>query len=250
MANANKNRRPLVAGNWKMNGNLALVKTMQECINSVKLDNVDIVVCPAAVYINAFDTPGLLKGGQDISQFDAGAHTGDISAAMLKELGCQFVIIGHSERRTDHGESNELVAKKTSAALAQGLIPIVCVGEPLQVRDAGQVFDYVAEQLDAVINTIGAERISELVIAYEPIWAIGTGKSATPEQAQEVHRFIRQHLAAADNEAAQGVRILYGGSVNAANASALFAQADVDGGLIGGASLKQDEFLAICQAAN
>ncbi|ALS97954.1 triose-phosphate isomerase [Lacimicrobium alkaliphilum] len=250
MANVNNNRRPIVAGNWKMNGNLTLVGTMQERINRARPDNVDIVVCPPAVYINEFDTTAILTGGQDISVFEAGAHTGDISAVMLKELGCQFVIVGHSERRTDHGESNELVAQKTRAALEQQLTPIVCVGEPLEIREAGQVFDYVAEQLDAVTDTIGAERLSELVIAYEPVWAIGTGKSATPEQAQEVHRFIREHLAKADKEAAQGIRILYGGSVNAANARALFAQADVDGGLIGGASLKQDEFLAICQAAN
>ncbi|GGD75616.1 triose-phosphate isomerase [Lacimicrobium alkaliphilum] len=250
MANANNNRRPIVAGNWKMNGNLALVKTMQQSISSIELDNVDIVVCPPAVYINAFDAPDLLTGAQDISLFEAGAHTGDISAGMFAELGCQFVIVGHSERRTDHSESNELVAKKASAALEQGLTPIVCVGEPLQVREAGQVFDYVAEQLDAVISTIGVERLSELVIAYEPVWAIGTGQSATPEQAQDVHRFIREHLAKADSEAGMRIRILYGGSVNARNASALFAQADVDGGLIGGASLKQDEFLAICQSAN
>jgi len=250
MANVDNNRRPIVAGNWKMNGNLELVRTMQNGINSARLDNVDIVVCPPAVYINEFDTTAILTGGQDISQFGAGAHTGDISAVMLKELGCRFVIVGHSERRADHGESNELVAHKARAALEQQLTPIVCVGEPLAIREADQVFDHVAEQLDAVIGTIGAEQLSELVIAYEPIWAIGTGKSATPEQAQEVHCFIREHLAKADKEAAQGIRILYGGSVNAANAGGLFAQADVDGGLIGGASLKQDEFLAICQAAN
>lgn len=250
MANANNNRRPIVAGNWKMNGNLTLVRTMQNGINSAKPDNVDIVVCPPAVYINEFDTKAILTGGQDISVFEAGAHTGDISAVMLKELGCRFVIVGHSERRTDHGESNELVAKKARVALEQQLTPIVCVGEPLEIREAGQVFDYVAEQLDAVIRVIGAEQLSALVIAYEPIWAIGTGQSATPEQAQDVHRFIREHLAKASDEAAQDIRILYGGSVNAANAGKIFAQADVDGGLIGGASLKQDEFLAICQAAN
>lgn len=168
MANAITNRRPIVAGNWKMNGNLALVRTMQNGINSAKLEHLDIVVCPPAVYINEFDTTAILTGGQDISEFGAGAHTGDISAVMLKELGCRFVIVGHSERRTDHGESNELVAQKVRAALEHQLTPIVCVGEPLEIREAGQVFDYVAEQLDAVITIIGAERLSELVIAYEP----------------------------------------------------------------------------------
>ncbi len=233
-----------------MNGNLDLVNKMQDGIGNLAKQDLDVVICPPSVYLQAFDKQSLLLGGQDISEYNEGAHTGDISARMLKELGCRFVIVGHSERRSDHHESNELVAVKARVALEQGLTPIVCVGEPLSVREAGQVFDYVAAQLDAVIQGVGSTQISQLVIAYEPIWAIGTGKSASPEQAQDVHHFIRKHIAKADEAAASGIRILYGGSVNAANAGALFAQADVDGGLVGGASLKKDEFLAICQAAN
>jgi triosephosphate isomerase len=186
-------------------------------------------------------------GGQDCSPHASGAYTGEVSAAMLAELGCRHVIVGHSERRAMHGESDELVAAKAAAALANGLVPIVCVGETLAERDAGKTERVVARQLGAVIERLGA-RIDEVVVAYEPVWAIGTGKTATPAEAQAVHAFLRARLAdRAANAAA--IRILYGGSVKADNAAQLFAEPDIDGGLIGGASLKAADFIAICRAA-
>ncbi|AEP30176.1 triose-phosphate isomerase [Brumicola nitratireducens] len=244
----NSKRRPFVAGNWKMNGSNELVDSF-----SLKLASnpaVDVVICPPAVYLSKFSHAEFDIGAQNASEFASGAHTGEISLGMISEAGCKYVILGHSERREGHAESNEIVARKVKAAIAAGLTPIICVGEPLEVRESGNVFAFVKAQLDAVANECGADYIKNSVIAYEPIWAIGTGKTASPEQAQEVHAFIRKELAALDTQAAASVRLLYGGSVNAANAKELFAKPDIDGGLIGGASLKIEDFTTICQAAS
>jgi triosephosphate isomerase len=242
-------RRQLVAGNWKMNGDKALVGQIQKHIAAADLKNMDVVICPPFPYLGLFDSEQKL-GSQNISQFDSGAHTGEVSVAMLNEFNCQYVIVGHSERRADNYESNELVALKVEQALKAKLTAILCVGEPEEVRDNGTLFDYIAAQLDAVLLKVGINQFNNIVLAYEPIWAIGTGKTASPEQAQEVHAFIRGHLAKQDANIAAKTVILYGGSVKGNNAQELFSQVDVDGGLIGGASLNPEEFLSICQAAN
>lgn len=246
-------RRPLVAGNWKMNGDAELATQIQALFDkqsdNASLAGVDVLICPPAVFLHLFQSDSVLLGGQNLSEFTSGAHTGEISGSMLTQMDCQFVIVGHSERRTDNAESNTVVARKTEAALESGLTPVVCVGEPEEVRDKGDFFDYIAEQLNAVINQVGIASFDRIIVAYEPIWAIGTGKTASPEQAQEVHGFIRQHLARQDESVAEKVRILYGGSVKAANAEALFSKPDIDGGLIGGASLDPQDFLNICLAA-
>jgi triosephosphate isomerase len=242
-------RRQLVAGNWKMNGDKALVGQMQKHIAAADLKNMDVVICPPFPYLGLFDSEQKL-GSQDVSQFDSGAHTGEVSVAMLNEFNCQYVIVGHSERRADNYESNELVALKVEQVLKAELTAILCVGEPEEVRDNGTLFDYIAAQLDAVLLRVGINQFNNIVLAYEPIWAIGTGKTASPAQAQEVHAFIRGHLAKQDANIAAKTVILYGGSVKGNNAQELFSQVDVDGGLIGGASLNPEEFLSICQAAN
>lgn len=241
-------RKPFVAGNWKMNGSNELVTSFTSELASNQ--DVDIVICPPAVYLSKFSQADFSIGAQNASEFASGAHTGEVSLSMLAEVGCEYVILGHSERREGHNESNEMVARKVKAAISAGLTPILCIGEPLDVRENGGVFDFVKAQLDAVAIECGAQYIKNSVIAYEPIWAIGTGKTASPEQAQEVHAFIRKELAALDSSAAANVRLLYGGSVNAGNAKELFAKADIDGGLIGGASLKIEDFTTICQAAS
>ncbi|MBL4631500.1 MAG: triose-phosphate isomerase [Paraglaciecola sp.] len=242
-------RRQLVAGNWKMNGDKTLVEQMQKQFAGAGLTNMDVVICPPFPYFGLFD--GNLKlGAQNISQFDSGAHTGEVSVAMLNEFNCQYVIVGHSERRTDNLESNALVALKVEQALKAELTPILCVGEPENVREDGSLFDYIAAQLDAVLHQVGISQFVNVVLAYEPIWAIGTGKTASPAQAQEVHAFIREHLAKQDVDIAANLVILYGGSVKSNNAQELFSQADVDGGLSGGASVDPEDFLSICQAAN
>jgi triosephosphate isomerase len=242
-------RRQLVAGNWKMNGDKALVEKMQKVFAFASLKNMDVVICPPFPYLSFFD--GKIKlGSQNISQFDSGAHTGEVSVAMLNEFNCQYVIVGHSERRADNSESDELVALKVAQVLNAHLTPILCVGEPENVREDGTLFDYIAAQLDAVLLNVGISRFADIVLAYEPIWAIGTGKTASPAQAQEVHAFIRGYLAKQDDNVAANIVILYGGSVKGNNAHELFSQADVDGGLIGGASLNPEDFLSICQAAN
>lgn len=240
-------RQPIVAGNWKMNGSTSLANEFEQGLTQV--EGVTTVICPPALYISAFTQPNFALGGQDVSHCYDGAHTGDTSVRMLSEAGCQYVIVGHSERRDDHGESNTLVAEKAKKALSAGLIPIICVGESLQTREAGEVNSFIDAQLNALTDVLSVEELSKSVIAYEPIWAIGTGVTATPEQAQEVHEFIRQRLNDVDSALAEGMRILYGGSVKPDNAKALFGQADVDGGLIGGASLKMEDFKIICQAA-
>ncbi|MEM0911055.1 MAG: triose-phosphate isomerase [Pseudomonadota bacterium] len=242
-----KSPRMIVAGNWKMNGDLGLIDEFRSQL--VHQGDVEVVLCPPAVFLSAANSDGYALGAQDCSEFLSGAHTGDLSVQMLKELGCSYAIIGHSERRQDHNESNRLIGAKAKAVIENGLTPIVCVGEPLSVREAGGVFDYVGEQLQAVLDECGDALFGNAVIAYEPIWAIGTGKTATPEQAQEVHAFIRQELLKV-SEAAQTVSILYGGSVKPDNAKTLFAQQDINGGLIGGASLQPESFIKICQAAN
>ena len=217
-----------------------------------KIHGVDCAVCVPFPYLA--QTQQLLRstsvkwGAQDVHQLDKGAYTGEVAASMLCDFGCHYVIVGHSERRSLYGESSQLVAEKFAAAQKTGLVPILCVGETLAQRENGSTEAVVAEQLDAVIKLAGVPSLRNAVLAYEPVWAIGTGKTASPEQAQAVHAFIRQRINALDGQVAQGLCILYGGSVKAANAAELFAMPDIDGGLIGGASLVAGEFLAICEA--
>ena len=241
-------RRPIVAGNWKMNGDKSLVELMQNQLGQADLQDLDVIICPPFPYLGLFDKSVLL-GAQNLSCFENGAHTGEVSASMLQEFACRYVIVGHSERRADNHESNHDVALKVAAALKQQLIPILCVGESESIRESGELFTHLAAQLDAVIAEVGIESFDSMILAYEPIWAIGTGQTATPEQAQEVHRFLREHLAKQDKRIAAGINILYGGSVKGCNAKELFSQQDVDGGLIGGASLDPTDFLSICLAA-
>jgi triosephosphate isomerase len=244
-------RRKLVVGNWKMNGSRVLNAELLADLKAAAPWNADVAVCAPFPYIGevALSLQGqpIAWGAQDCSAFESGAYTGEVSVAMLVEFGCTYVIVGHSERRAMHHESDQLVADKAKAALAKKLVPIVCVGETLAEREADQTDAVVKRQLSAVIHTLG-HCIGQIVVAYEPVWAIGTGRTATPEQAQAVHALLRTQLKAA-TERADDMKILYGGSVKADNAVALFAQADIDGGLIGGASLKAADFAAICRAA-
>lgn len=242
-------RGHLVAGNWKMNGTAALASEMRSVFENESFDNVDVLICPPYPFLSELSGASFAVGAQNLSEFASGAHTGEISASMLKELGCSSVLVGHSERRTDNNESDAVVARKVKAALESGLTPVLCVGEPEAIREQGRYFDHIAQQLEAVVGLVGIAQFANMVVAYEPIWAIGTGKTASPEQAQEVHKFIRDHLSKHDATISQQLRILYGGSVKAANAKELFSQPDVDGGLIGGASLDPQEFLNICLAA-
>jgi len=249
-------RQPLVAGNWKMNGSLASVRELlagiKAGIGEVKV--AEVAVCPPAIYIPEVQAQlagtAIAWGGQDLSVHESGAYTGEIAGPMLRDFDCKYVIIGHSERRTYHGETDELVAEKFAAARKAGLVPIFCIGETLEERESGVTEEVVARQVDAVIDHCGVEMLGEGVIAYEPVWAIGTGKTATPEQAQEVHAFIRGRVAERSAQVAEGLRILYGGSMKPGNAAELLAKPDIDGGLIGGASLKAEDFLGICTAAN
>lgn len=247
-------RHKIVAGNWKMHGsrteNAALLEAI---VGAVTDDRVACVVCPPFVYLQDAgrqlrDSPVAL-GAQDVCAEAVGAYTGEVSAAMLQDVGCRYTLVGHSERRALYGDTNALVARKFVAALARELIPILCVGEQLAEREAGRTEEIIAAQLDAVVQLAGIQTLAGAVIAYEPVWAIGTGRTASPEQAQQVHEFIRQRVARDDAKIAAGLRILYGGSVKAGNARGIFSMPDVDGGLIGGASLKADEFLAIVAAA-
>lgn len=233
-----------------MNGSRSLVKEFNALMDGVDSTNVEVIICPPSCYLSEFSAPDFALGGQDLSELDNGAHTGDISAQMLQEFNCRYVIVGHSERRDDHGESSELVAKKAAKAISSGLTPIICIGESLETRKAGQLESFLAAQLDALTELMSAETLSKAIIAYEPIWAIGTGVTASPEQAQEVHAFIRGYLANFDSGLAEMMQLLYGGSVKASNAEELFAQPDIDGGLIGGASLKVEDFRQVCQAAS
>ena len=245
-------KKKLIAGNWKMNGSIAgndaLVRAV---IAGMKDAACTVAVCVPAPFLAQVQMlrhgSALELGAQDVSSHEQGAFTGEVSAAMLKEFGVRYAIVGHSERRQYHGETDQLVADKARIALAHGITPIVCIGETLAEREAGRTEDVVKRQLAAVIHTNG-HCISEIVVAYEPVWAIGTGKTATPEQAQQVHAVLRAQLKAA-TEHADRIAILYGGSMNAANAASLLAQPDIDGGLIGGASLKAADFLQIIEAA-
>jgi len=245
-------KKKLIAGNWKMNGSLAANQALLKGILSgLKDPACDIAVCVPAPYFAQCQallaTSSVELGAQDMSQHEAGAYTGEMSVAMLKEFGVRYAIVGHSERRQYHGETDAVVAAKAQRALANGVTPIVCVGETLAEREAGKTEEVVKRQLAAVIHLNG-HCISEIVLAYEPVWAIGTGKTATPEQAQAVHAVLRAQLKAATPQA-ERIAILYGGSMNAANAAQLLAQPDIDGGLIGGASLKAPDFLTIIAAA-
>ena len=245
----------LVAGNWKMNGSMAANEALLSGVVAgvPEGEGFRLLVCTPFVYLTA--AAGLLKGGkvslgaQNVSEHESGAFTGEISASMLADVGCQYVIVGHSERRAMYGESSADVAAKFKAAQAAELIPILCVGETLDEREAGTTESVIDEQLDAVLAAAGVAAFGAAVIAYEPVWAIGTGKTATPEQAQDVHRHIRARLAAQDAKLAEKVQILYGGSMKGDNAPGLLSMPDIDGGLIGGASLKANDFLAIAAAA-
>ena len=244
-------RRKLIVGNWKMNGSRPANAELLAALIAGRPYAADVAVCVPAVFLN--ETAATLAGSdlrwgaQDVSAHEQGAYTGEISAAMLHDCGCRYAIVGHSERRAYHHESDLLVAQKAQAALARGVTPIVCVGETLAEREAGQTEDVVKRQLSVVIHQL-AHCAVEMVVAYEPVWAIGTGRTATPEQAQAVHAVLRTQLQAATGHAGT-MKILYGGSVKADNATTLFAQPDIDGGLIGGASLKATDFIAICRAA-
>ena len=246
-------RQPMVAGNWKMNGSSSSVSELIDGIKAgVGAANAEVVVCPPYIYIPAVAAAiagsDIHLGAQNMCEQDSGAFTGEIAGPMLKDAGCEYVIIGHSERRAIYGESDEDTAVKYAAVLKNGLKPIFCVGETLEEREQGITEQVVARQIDAILDGSGVASLANAVLAYEPVWAIGTGKTATPEQAQEVHAFIRGKIAEKDAGIAEGLRILYGGSMNPGNAAELRSQPDIDGGLIGGASLKADDFLAICTA--
>lgn len=247
-------RKKLVVGNWKMNGSRAQNDVLLSALKEEGRDvAVEVVVCPPYPYLGqvgqALEGTWIALGAQNISSFNAGAYTGEVSASMLVDLGCAWVIVGHSERRSLFGETNEVVAVKVRAALEAGLNPIVCVGETLGQREDGKAEAVVGEQIDSVVSALGQDGAAKLTVAYEPVWAIGTGRVALPEQAQAMHRFIRARLDLA-GVAAEGVRILYGGSVTAENAPLLFVQPDIDGALVGGASLVAPGFLGICRAAS
>ncbi len=248
-------RKKLVAGNWKLNGsseaNRALLGGILEGLGDAA--GAEVMVCPPAVYLSEvagqLDVTSIMLGAQNVAAEASGAFTGEVSAAMLQDVGCTHTIIGHSERRTLYGETDEIVAAKFIAAQAVGLEPILCIGETLQEREGGVTMDVISRQVRVVLEMAGISAFDEAIVAYEPVWAIGTGLTASPEQAQEVHAHIRSIITAADAKIGAELQILYGGSVKGANAAELFAKEDIDGGLIGGASLDAAEFLAICIAA-
>ena len=241
-------RHPLVAGNWKMNGDSESISALVSGLCEIEC-KAEIAVFPPYVYIPlvaaGFRSSGVFVGGQNVSEYPAGAYTGDVSCQMLRDIGCQYVIVGHSERRSIYGESNSQVADKFAAVAAEKMTPILCVGETLEQRNQGETLEVVTAQVEAVIDSVGLDGVCAAVIAYEPVWAIGTGQTASAEQAQEVHQAIRQKL----GNAGVSTRILYGGSVKAANAAELFLQPDIDGALVGGASLEVGEFSEICKLA-
>jgi len=247
-------RKKLVAGNWKMHGSLVQNAELLDAVRSgmEQIRDVDCAVCVPFPYLHQaqqkLSGSAVKWGAQDVHQLDKGAFTGEVSAGMLRDFGCGYVIVGHSERRACYNESSHLVAEKFLAAQHAGITPVFCVGETLEQRENGATEAVVAEQLDALIQLGGVEALHNAVVAYEPVWAIGTGKTASSAQAQAVHTFIRQRVATHDVQIASGLCILYGGSVKANNAAELFAMPDIDGGLIGGASLVASEFLAICRA--
>lgn len=248
-------RRPMVAGNWKMNGSktesTALIEGVVAGVGQVS--NADVLVCPPFILlsqtIEQLAGTSILVGAQDLNVNQSGAYTGEISGPMLKDAGCSHVIVGHSERRAYYGETSEVVAEKFKAAQQHGLIPVLCVGETLEQRQAEQTEQVIVAQIDAVIELCGIGALNDAIIAYEPVWAIGTGMTATPEQAQLVHAFIRAKINSSDASIAESLRILYGGSMKPDNAADLIEQVDIDGGLIGGASLNADDFIGICRAS-
>jgi triosephosphate isomerase len=247
-------RRKLIAGNWKMNGSIAANAALLTQIQSgFTGPECDVAVCVPFPYLaqcqSLISNTALCLGAQDVSIYECGAYTGEVCAAMLLEFGCRYVIVGHSERRAYFGESDQLIAKKVAVALENGLVPIVCVGETREQHEAGQSAQVVLAQIDAVMSVLAADDLAKIVIAYEPVWAIGTGLTATPEIAQQVHAVLRNRLREKNAAAAEQVKILYGGSMKPDNAPALLAMPDIDGGLIGGASLKAQDFLAIVHAA-
>jgi triosephosphate isomerase len=247
-------RRKLIAGNWKMNGSIAAnAALLQQIQSGFRGRECDVAVCVPFPYLaqcqSLISGSGLCLGAQDVSIYACGAYTGEVCADMLLEFGCRYVIVGHSERRAYFGESDALVANKAAVTLDKGMIPIICVGETLPQREAGHTEQVVLAQLDAVLSATAGDRLPKIVVAYEPVWAIGTGRTATPEMAQQVHAVLRRRLQAQDSAAASQIRILYGGSMKPENAAALLAMPDIDGGLIGGASLKAEDFLAIVHAA-
>lgn len=248
-------RKRIVAGNWKMHGDMDFSSELAGAVAAGASDyeNIGIALCPPFPYLaaaaEAVEGTHIHVGAQDVAaQEGTGAYTGEVSGEMLRDVGCWYALVGHSERRSLFGDSNEIVAAKYTAARAAGLVPVLCLGETLEERDSGRMEAVLAAQLDAVMGD-DAEVLSDAVIAYEPVWAIGTGRTATPQQAQDAHAFIRARIAAKSDTIARHLPMLYGGSVKPANAAELFAQADVDGGLIGGASLNAEDFLAICAAA-
>lgn len=256
-------RRKLVVGNWKMNGDRAMTVSLCKDIaheltksETNSSAEIDIAVCPPHILIpvaveelSNTPTPSIAVGAQDVDANPDGAFSGQVSTNMIADSGCRYIIVGHSERRALYGDTDELVAQKTQAVLAAGLTAIVCFGETLEQRKAGVTEQIIAQQLDAVLQAIGAAAFSDVVIAYEPVWAIGSGLTATPDEAQQVHQFIRSRLAAQNKQVAAKCRILYGGSMKPQNAAQLIAEADIDGGLIGGAALNATDFVAICNAA-
>lgn len=247
-------RTPLVAANWKMHGQTAGIQALLEDLKQQlgKGSGVEVAICPPSLYIpqvgELLQNTDIKLGAQNVHTEQEGAYTGEISARMLQDFSCDYVIVGHSERRQLFGETDTVIAAKFAAVQQEGLVPILCVGETLEQRESGETDAIIAQQLAAVLDGQGIEVSSKAVIAYEPVWAIGTGLTASPEMAQEVHGKIRRQLAEKDAAIADSIRLLYGGSIKAANAEALFAQPDIDGGLVGGASLKADEFSRICQA--
>lgn len=246
-------RQPLVAGNWKMNGSSESIRELIDGLLSGLETKAEVLVCPPSVYaqqVRELTADSIVKVGlQNASHELSGAFTGEISPLMVKDLGCEYVLIGHSERRSIYGETDEDVAAKFCALVDQGVVPVLCVGETLEERESGDTMKVVAHQIETVLRAAGPERLANFVIAYEPVWAIGTGLTASPEQAQEVHAAIRELMARHDQAMADRTRVLYGGSMKAANAAELMAQPDVDGGLVGGASLVAADFRAICHAA-
>jgi triosephosphate isomerase len=250
-------RRKLVVGNWKMNGSREQVESLlSELLSGLveTTDSVDVAVCPTALHLGLageiLRDSAIELGAQNVHSSPKGAYTGEVSTPMLAEFNVRYVLVGHSERRQYFAESDELVAEKFIAVQSAGLTPILCLGESLQQRQAGTTDQVILGQLNAALEVAGIEAFENAVVAYEPVWAIGTGQTATPDQAQEVHQLIRAHLAEADSNIATQLRVIYGGSVNAENADELFARQDIDGGLVGGASLKANEFISICKSVD
>lgn len=249
-------RKPLIVANWKMNGSLSLVDETLSQLTLSHLSCIDVSLCLPFVYLDFAAEKkqghdGVVSiGAQNISEYSAGAYTGEVSGRMLSELGCSYVLVGHSERRTYFKESNETIAKKVAEAIEHGLTPIICVGETQEERDSGHYLNCVKAQLQAIADLNSAHVFSHAVLAYEPVWAIGTGRVATPAQVQEMHAYIRTYLSQFDQTEACKVRILYGGSVNSANIADILSLEDIDGGLVGGASLSSSEFAKLCQVVN